>query len=109
MDVGFVLEHQLTGQGSQAVEGPWYLFFFHFLEEFQVSSDSVAQTHTWGCVEFGYAAEYHQVLEFSGKANGGNFIDIRGKLYVSFVDHHENVLLIAEGNNFTQVVYLNCR
>ena len=35
-DVVFVLEHQLAGQGSQTVERPWYLFFFHFLEKFQV-------------------------------------------------------------------------
>jgi len=51
-DVVFVLEHQLAGQGSQTVERPWYLFFFHFLEKFQVPGDSVAKTHTWGCVEF---------------------------------------------------------
>ena len=32
-DVFLVFEHEFTGESSEAVEGPWDLFFFHFFEK----------------------------------------------------------------------------
>ena len=95
-DVVFVLEHEFTGESAEAVKGPWDLFFFHFFEEFQVSGDSVSEAHARGCVEFGYAAEDHEVGEFFCESYGGDFIDIWGEFYVGFVDHYEDVFFCAE-------------
>ena len=103
MDVVFILEHEFAGKGSKAVQGPWNLFFFHFFEEVEVSCDSVAEAHAWGCVEFGYAAEDHEVGEFFCESYSGDFVDFRGKFYIGFVDHYEDVLFCAEGEEFSQI------
>ena len=103
MDVVFILEHEFAGKGSKAVQGPWNLFFFHFFEEVEVSCDSVAEAHAWGCVEFGYAAEDHEVSEFFCEGYRGDLADVRGEFYVGFVDHDEDVFLCTECEEFSQV------
>ena len=103
VDVVFVFEHELAGEGSEAVQGPWDLFFFHFFEKVEVPGDSVTEAHAWGCVEFGYAAEYHEVGEFFCEGYGGDFVDVGGEFYVGFIDHDEDVFFSAECDEFPQV------
>ena len=109
VDVVFILEHEFAGKGSKAVQGPWNLFFFHFLEKVEVPCDSVAEAHAWGCVEFGYAAEDHEVSEFFCEGYSGDLADVRGEFYVGFVDHDEDVFLCTEREEFSQVFLGDCR
>lgn len=100
-DVFLVFEHEFTGESSEAVEGPWDLFFFHFFEKFEVSGDSVAEAHSRSGVEFGYAAKYHKVGEFSGEGYSSDCLDVGGEFYVGFVDHYEDVFLGTECEEFS--------
>ena len=103
VDVVFVFEHEFTGESSEAVQGPWNLFFFHFFEEIEVSCDSIAEAHARGSVEFGYAAENHKIGEFFCKGYGGDFVDVGGEFYIGFVDHDEDIFLVTECNELAQV------
>ena len=100
-DVFLVFEHEFTGESSEAVEGPWDLFFFHFFEKFEVSGDSVAEAHSRGSVEFGYAAKYYEVGEFPGEGYSSDCLDVGGEFHVGFVDHYEDVFLGTECEKFS--------
>lgn len=102
-DIVFILEHDLAGKGAHAVKRPWSLFLPHFGKEIHVSGDAVTQTHSRGCEEFGYASEYHEIGEFTCQWDGGDSADIRGKFYVSFVDHYEDIFFRTEADEAAKI------
>ena len=103
-DIVFILEHDLAGKGAHAVKRPWSLFLPHFGKEIHVSGDAVTQTHSRGCEKFRYASKNHKVGEFPGQRNGSDGIDIRSKLHISFIDHHEDIFFRAETDQLAEIL-----
>ena len=103
-DIFFVGEHDLAGDGSQGVDGPWVFLLVDFLQQVLVAADGVAKAETRCSEKFGNTPEDNNVIVIFCQRNGGDSLYIRCKFHIGFIHQYRNGFFLAVIQNIPHLV-----
>ena len=103
-----LLKQQLSGKGSDTVQRPGDLLFFHSPEELPVSGHGITQPHARSCEKFGHAPEHTQISEMFCEGHCGDSIDVRGEFHIGFIDHDKDAFYCAESEKPFHIAVRYC-